>query len=370
MSWSTWHRESAEAAEQAHAALRRGEVDDAKRLFEAAARSEARALDSVGSDKPRTLGITAVSAVALWYKAGRLQEAADLAHQASATPHMPAFAITELRELLQSIWNEEAQAAAGVSFVPGQVIVSVKGGEVVTGGAPLDMILDKVQTIQSLFFRTAEYLKSVPLRKKGPPPKDLQERCRPWLFQSVPGSYQFAVAIQKPPQGEMFPDRDLEPEVLTETFLTILKAAGEDPAGALLTVVTTADYRETFLKLTRNLAPTGKRFSELEIRGAGDRQPVVLSSESRRTISESLRSARPPVPIAGEEEVSLQGVLRALDLEHDWLEVSVDGAIIRVTGVGDTVDDLIGPMVNRETVVRARRKNNKHTFIDIELYEQ
>ena len=67
--------------------------------------------------------------------------------------------------------------------------MSVKGGEVVAGGAPLDLIIDKVQIVQSLFYRTAEHLKSLPLRKKGPPSKDIQEGCRPWLFQSVPGSY-------------------------------------------------------------------------------------------------------------------------------------------------------------------------------------
>ena len=165
---------------------------------------------------------------------------------------VPAFALHDLRELLQAIWNEQAQREAGVSFVPGQVVVSVKGGEVVSGGAPLDVVLDKVQIVQSLFFRTAEFLKDMPLRKHGRPSKELQARCRPWLFQSVPGSYQFAVAIQKPPQEEMFPSGDPEPEVLTETFLSILRAAGEDPGGSLKAVVPKDDYRTTFLKMTRN----------------------------------------------------------------------------------------------------------------------
>jgi hypothetical protein len=68
--------------------------------------------------------------------------------------------------LLQAIWNEQAQKEAGVSFVSGQVVVSVKGGQVVTGGAPLDLILGKVHIVENLFYRTAEFLKSVPLREK------------------------------------------------------------------------------------------------------------------------------------------------------------------------------------------------------------
>lgn len=40
---------------------------------------------------------------------------------------------------------------------------SVKGGEVITGGAPLDLIVEKVQTIQSMFYRTVECIKDLPL---------------------------------------------------------------------------------------------------------------------------------------------------------------------------------------------------------------
>jgi hypothetical protein len=41
-------------------------------------------------------------------------------------------------------------------LLPGQVFFSVKGGDVVTGGAPLDLIVEKVQTIQPIFYRTIE----------------------------------------------------------------------------------------------------------------------------------------------------------------------------------------------------------------------
>jgi hypothetical protein len=256
-------------------------------------------------------------------------------------------------------------------IVPGQVVVSVKGGEVVAGGAPLDLILGKVQIVEKLFYRTAEFLKSLPLRKKGPPSREIQERCRPWLFQSVPGSYQFVVAIQKPPQGEMFPTDDPEPEVLTETFLSILRAAGDDPVEALKAVVPKDDYRETFLKMTRNLAPGGKVFDQIEIRGAGDRKPVVLSTGSRKLIAKTLRGpAHTSAAEAADEETILRGVLRALHLDEDWLEVIVDGDHKRVTGVGEVVDDLIGPTVNHEVSVRIRPSKRKAlTFIDIEQDE-
>jgi hypothetical protein len=367
MSWSDLHSKSERLAEAAHEALRAGDGQLASNLFSQAARLEADALLELGTDKPRTYGITAVSAVSLWYKAGDLREAERLAYVAAANKLLPPFAANELRALLQTVWNEDAQREAGVSFAPGQVLVSVKGGEVVRGGAPLDLIVEKAQAVQSMFYRTVEYVQNLPLRKRGPPSHALQERCRPWLFQSVPGSYQFSVAIQKPRQPDMFADPFPEPAVLTDTFLAILRNVSELPDHALSAVITKEDYRQTFLKMARNLSPSGKAFSRLEIQGAGDRKPVVLSPETRKQISASLRGPKQTVVGNEEEEIAIAGVLRALDLDSDWLEITIDGRHQKVIGVGDTIDDVIGPMVNHDVVVRARRgKRGALMFVDIE----
>jgi hypothetical protein len=135
-------------------------------------------------------------------------------------------------------------------------------------------------------------------------------------------------------------------------------------------VVPNDGYRETFLKMARNLAPRGKVFDQIEVRGAGDREPVVLSVGSRKLIAETLRGpAHTSAAEAADEETILRGVLRALDLDKDWLDIVVDGERKRVTGVGEVVDDLIGPMVNHEVSVRTHRKRNALTFIDIEQDE-
>lgn len=372
MSWALHHSQSESLAAAAHEARAVADAKRAAELFEQAARAEENAFDALGPDKPRTMGIMAISAAALWYKAGKLNFAAQLAHRASAKQGMPVFALQELRELLQTIWNEQAQQQAGVCFVPGQVVVSVRGGEVVSGGAPLDVILDKVQGVQSLFYRTAEFLQNLPLRRHGPPSKQLQAQCRPWLFQSVPGSYQFAVAIQRPAQSEMFPSEEPEPEVLTDTFLSILQAAAGDPGESLKAIVPDEGYRTTFLKMARNLAPTGKVVEQIEIYGPRSRAAVTLSSGSRRSMSTSLRPLRDEKAEVqpDDNETVLAGVLRALHLDEDWIEVTVQGKHERITGVGDVVDDVIGPMVNREVRVRIRKdKRGKLIFVDIEQDE-
>jgi hypothetical protein len=371
MSWSDAHRVSEELANEAHVALRAGSSQHALALFLKAAEAEEKALSLVSPiDKPRTFGITAVSTVALWYKGGELSRAESSAYKVlSNSDVVEPFVIDQLRTLLQTIWNVRAQQAAGVKFVPGQVQISVRGGEVVKGGAPLDLIVEKVQTIQSLFYRTTEFLTSRPFRRNGPAPKDIQETCRPWLFQGVPASYQFVVAIERPKQIDAFDERGLDPQLVASTFLSIIEAAANDPSQGLAEIVPDPQYKAAFLKLTRNLSPTGKVFSQMEVKAAGDARCVLLVAESRKTISQTLR-IEAPTDTKQFEPVEVKGILRAVHLDKDWMEVQVEEKHIRINDVGEALDDVIGPMMNRQvTVQTGKDQSNKLHFRDIEADE-
>jgi hypothetical protein len=367
MSWLDRHAQSEKLAIEALLSLRAGDERGALSLYKQAAELEQEALYQLDPTKERTRGITAVSAVALWFKAADYLAAEKLAYAMLADSHLPEFAHEELRDLVQAIWTESSKAKAGVAFIPGQVLVSVKGGEVVTGGAPLDLIVNKVQTIQSMFYRTVEFLRGTAHRRAGPPSKELQESCRPWLFQSAPGSYQFSVAIQKPPQLDFF-KQDVEPERIAQRFLEIVSASSRGDGTELERLVPDDKYRSTFLKLTRNLAPSGKTFDRIDLRASGEARPVGLDVESRNNINLQIRqTATLEIP---EEEgpQEFRGTLRAVDLDKDWLDVVVDGQSVHVQGLEDAVDDVIGPMVNRSVIVTAARlSTTKLKFVDIEL---
>jgi hypothetical protein len=369
MTWADLHSQSEQLAIEAGLAMKARNPDGAATLYKRAAELERQALEKLDPGKLRTRGITAVSAVALWFKAGEFAAAEQFAHVMLSGTELPEFARDDLLNLVQAIWTESAKKAAGVAFVPGQVMVSVKGGEVVTGGAPLDLIVDKVQTIQALFYRTIEYLNGVAHRRIGRPAKELQDSCRPWLFQSVPGSYQFSVAIQKPAQSDFFAP-DLEPERIAGHFLEIVGASAADDPATLENLVQDADYRITFRKLTRNLAPTGKSFDRIELRSSGELRPVALGVEARASINQQLRKQPDRADELPENIEELRGTLRALDLDKDWLDVVVDGTSLRVKGLQEAVDDVIGPMVNRAVVVRVVRSQAINLkFLDIELAE-
>ena len=367
MSWADHHAMSERLAADAEAASLRGKLAQARHLYEEAAREEILAFQRLEPTKERTRGIMAVSATSLFYKARDLVGAEGLAHRLLTEEGLPELAIDALRGLLQSIWSEEVRQRAEVSFAPGEVVVSVKGGEVVEGGAPLDLILQKVQTVQSLFFRTAELLRGLPHRRRGLPSRDIQQSVRPWLFQTAPGSYQFAVAIEEPAQTKLFGPEEPSAATLVNEFLRIVRATVDAPDEQLPEIVPDIEYQSTILKLTRSLAPTGRSFSQLDLRGATG-GTVTLLPETREAVGRIIRS-RPLAPDQGEPE-QIGGVLRALHLDKDWIELTtVDGEAVRINRVGEAVDDVIGPMVNHRVTVQVSRIGTRRNFIDIEMDE-
>lgn len=368
MTWAELHQKSERLAAEAQAAAHTS-PDVAETLYAEAAKLEAEALDALAPSKQRTIGVTAISAVALWFKAGRFAEAQKLAYRVLASDAMPPFAVEQMQGLLQSIWSEEVRKGAGFKFSEGALLVSVSGGQSVIGGAPLDFVVSKVEGIQSLFFRTVEYLQKLPHRKRGPAPADVQNVCRPWLFQAAPGSYQFAVAIEDMAQRPLFGPEVPTTEEIKGTFMALLRDTAEDPATALAERVPDKEYRGTFLKLTRALAPTGKDFSVLTIRRSStDSSPITFDAVARKSISEVIRRDFTKPPASGEVEGELKGVLRGLHLDEDWIEVTGDGQhLIRVFGVGETVDDVVGPLVNHQVIVQiATQASGRIVFRDIE----
>jgi len=370
MSWKEYHSISERYAADAEVEFLAGNYSNALKHYQMAAESELKALQSLGTDKVRTLGVTLISAVSLFYKARQYHQAESLACQYLSTSQLAPFATTEIRALLQTIWSDQVRAESSIRFKSGQVFVSVKGGEVVPGGAPLDLVVQKVESIQSLYYRTTEFLNGLPHRKRGGPSIEIQQTCRPWLFQAPPGSYQFAVAVQEPAQQELFPKSKISVQEISSTFFSILRASVDDPDVALPNLVPDPHYRGTFMKLARNLAPSGKVFEELEIRSAEEARPITILPTTRKSIGDALSRQFPRPKQIEEKEETISGVLRALDLDHDWLEVTADNEHIHIFEVGETVDDLIGPMVNRLVIIQALRKaNGKLALLDIQAAE-
>ena len=375
MSWSDHHSASEIFAADAEFQLRAGSKSIALDLYHRAAEEEARAFEALEVSKTRTRGITAVSAVALCYKAQTYQTAEQWAYRYLASRDLPGFAVNQLRGLLQMAWTANSAREAGVSFVPGDVLVSVKGGQVIHGGAPLDLIIRKVEGIQAVLFRTVEMLLNRPFRKRGGPDPHLQSMFTPWLFQAPAGSYQFAVRMQEPAQQELFAQERPTVDRVTQTFFRVLRASAVAPELDLPNVVPDADYRGAFLNLARNLAPVGRTFGTLEVRDPSSPEETLVrfAPETRKELNGALRKLRPiEAKNKDEEAFQVEGVLRAVHLDNDWLEVTTPDdppQHVRIDEAGDILDDVIGPMVNRRVLVTAVKRGAKNVYRDIEPVE-
>jgi hypothetical protein len=101
MSWNLYHTESEKLAGEAEALRLRGDHSSAAEAYRRAAEFEERALEALDPSKSRTRGITAVSALSLWDKAGNAGEVHRLAKQLLAEP-LPHFAQAQAREFLDA----------------------------------------------------------------------------------------------------------------------------------------------------------------------------------------------------------------------------------------------------------------------------
>jgi len=240
--------------------------------------------------------------------------------------------------------------------------------------------------ISKIFYRTTEMLLDLPLRTRGNPSQDVRKYCDPWLFQALPGSYQFAVRVRKPQDYEQlsFPgmssgEAELRVEQITKKFLEVIRATTQDPEGELMEIVPREDYRKAFLKSAQDLAPplTGKTFDQIEIKSSSDIEPrpVVLLPETRSVIKEVLKKNKPKSLESSEDRViSLKGTLRNLHLDNDWLEISINGETQKIYGAGEEIDDRVGPMVNRRVVAEVversdRLMDRRYSLRDLQLEE-
>lgn len=375
MTWNTHHSSSEKLAIEAERARREGSYNRADELYRQASLEEAQAFAALAVDKQRTRGVTAVSVVALSYKGRDYASAERLAYHYLGQGHLPSFAEKQLRDLLQIIWSARGAENAGIHLVPGDVLVSVQGGEIIYGGAPLDLITQKIESIQAFLFRTVELLLHRPLRKRGGPEPDIQSMFRPWLFQAPAGSYQFAVRVEEPKQRELWvqPDKP-KAEQVTGTFFRVLRAAANDPVHELPSVVPDEQYRDAFLNLSRNLAPSSSRksFERLEVHDASAPDDPIASFvvETRQLLNAALRKrVDEDASTSSNKTVILRGILRALHLDKDWLEIATTDtpSHIRIDKAGDVLDDVIGPMVNRSVVLTVVQRGRKYLYRDIEL---
>ncbi|MGD0283427.1 MAG: hypothetical protein ABSB95_13815 [Dissulfurispiraceae bacterium] len=370
------HREAEDLSAAAAIARAQGRREEAVELYSRAAKAEEAALSEVSRDKARTRSILSLSLASFLYKAELLDAAEIKIFQLLGDGSLEEWADRQLRELLQVVSDEKMLVMALRRRYSGETItVALRGGEIGQGTGPLDLILEKAAGFQSLLYRFAEWVGKYPLRLRGNPPKDLMEFIQARASEPALGSYRIEIRLTEPLQMEMFESSRVQPQAVSDIMFEFFTKLTEGPPEKLEELVPQSDYRKAFLQLTRNLTPAGRRLKEIGIyrQHQSKIQSVFLTDALPRKIQEAFPRKEKD---SQEPRIKLNGVLRALHLDKNWLEITrKDGERIRCDTVHDMLDDVVGPMVNREVIVsgaiRPRRGGVKRLIVEeIELAEE
>jgi hypothetical protein len=342
-----------------------GDQARALELLAAAAELERAAMDAVPPSRSRTRSILAVSAVSLMYRAGQLHEAETLAFSLLASGSLTHAGKSSVLDLVIQIQQRDEATALDSALSAEVFRVEMRGSAVKTGGlAPLDAVLVKLQQFRGLAVRVGEWTLHQPLRRSGAPTRSILEQAIPLLSPARIGSYSFDLRFGVPVQQSLFAEASSAGDHISDTFFRVIEVAASKPEE-LATLVPDAGYAPLFLKLVRNLAPTGSQFDEIAITPRTSAAATMyLRPDARAQIQRQLQMSE--APPANEDRVT--GILRGLDLDRRALKVVAPDRTYQCrVESGVALDDEIGPLVNHAVTAVGRLHGN--TFRVRDLYE-
>ncbi|MEN6426621.1 MAG: hypothetical protein ABFE13_14775 [Phycisphaerales bacterium] len=168
MTWSERHAESERFAAEAECAVRKGDGELARKLYAKAAQAEVDAMAEIDQSKIRTLGVTIVSAAALWYKAGEFGKAEVVACEGLRSRRLPPFAFDQLMKILEEVHDLEVFKAKRINTSSsGETLVSVHSVPMFeTRGRKRRMQEKRLKTYMTqVFFKCPGSVEPVPLER-------------------------------------------------------------------------------------------------------------------------------------------------------------------------------------------------------------
>jgi hypothetical protein len=379
------HDRAQKLASEASFALKEGREAEAVKLYARAAEYEQKALEALPRTKARTWNILAVSYASLLYKARLFEDAELVLYAFLAQRDLQTFARRQLRELLDVVLDEQA-LPNGYRYSGDEIVFTLRGSDIGRGTAPFDLVLQKAAEVKNVVARTAELQGEFPFRQSGPPPKEVSDFLQSRATQPIAGSYKFGLKLVEARQLNLLSPPRLRAADVSDRLFQFAKAAcSEAPAARdeLKRIVPSDDYRRVMLRLLRNVIPTEKGLTEVELSRASITpetseaptiETLILPRSTRKVVSEKLREDSPPAEDPT-RVVELRGTLRALHLNEHWLVVVLDdGEERHCETPASVLDDVVGPMVNRRVHIRteeiSRTSGRPRTkLLDIDLDE-
>lgn len=312
-------------ATEADRCVLEGQREKASELYARAAELTREALERAPKDAFKSRALFMVNIPMLLFKAQRYAEAEQAAREyMAAQPTPSAGVLSRLREVAFNSWQalsvmqaEELESVRSIASCE----LSLEGGAVRWGLAPLDEVIKREASLRELFHRSAEYLEGLPYRARGAPPPQIQRAAQLYASAGGPGSYRVRVKVlSAPEQLELeSPTKHLRGygEPLVHQALQIVREVIDDEYAGNTEV--DPHYRISFMRIVRDLAPDGQVVRSAELAGGESTWiRTRMTAEARpiitRAISEIIRS---------EGLVQVTGTLVGMWLETEYLSVEI-----------------------------------------------
>ncbi len=250
------HNQAMDLAERAFVAKHEGHPERFLHLSREAFVLEAQAAGLVAGnlEAEPTRSVLHRSAATLAFDCGEFREAERLVSVALGG-NPPVDIAEELRDLLEQVYFARHLAVRQVQLQDGQIQLSLTGSEVGLGITLMDILLERLQDIERIIYRTVERLMRKEFRERGSAQQAIQEGYK--LYALVPRLGSFAMTLQLGRQMTL-PGLDLSVTVVEDVVdnFTLLNTGQED---ALQARINDPAYYRNFLALAKRIAPDGEK---------------------------------------------------------------------------------------------------------------
>jgi hypothetical protein len=343
------HASAMNTADEGFIAKRKGLGEEAKKLFEAAFKSEQEAaLWAVrGLLEEPSRSVLLRSAASLAMQCDKYDEAEKLIC-IGLSGYPPYEIAEEFRDLLERVNFSRHLKLRGITLDETELQLVVAGKGVSSGMVKGSLILDRLEVLNKLTIRTAERIAGKPFRGKGSVPKDFKNALLPYYSASRAASYAVTIKFGEVYSQMRISSLDASVQVV-EDILQNIELLNDVNMDLLKKNFQDDNYFNNFLGLSKELAPDGDDVDLVGftiVRNGEERK--VQFTRKRKDIGLSIEDFAQNCDEGDNREIQLSGRLSAANDDQNSITLSCDGQkhqIIVPEGLADIVKKYWGEQV-------------------------
>jgi hypothetical protein len=365
------HRQAMEARDGALLAKLEGNEHKANQQLKLAFDLEAAAanelLFDIENEPSRSVLFRSAATLAKEY--GLFEEAEKLAYKGLAGNPPPQIT-AELREILEQVTFSRHLEVTGIRLGPDDMQMAMTGAEVGNGIANASAVISRLQTTETMLFRTAERQHGREYRERGRRDNRLSR-----MYLSVPRAASFALTFRVGDLQDTMPG--VSPgEAVVDEFLACLELFTTGSAAELRQRIPDEAYFHNFVGLAKNLQPDGKKVSTVGYTTERHGKPKLVAMRPPRDdglglpgIGTTLISARR----RNSEPARITGELQAADVTGKRLneiKIVTEGNVkVTVVVPPGMMDDIVKPLWRTQVEIFGEQRGKKLYLAEIKPVE-